>query len=179
MPLARLPCFAAVVATALELLGPARADPYLADFPYPYPVARLDFRSQEQDLWQDLWMSYMDISAARPNGRTVVLLHGKNFCGATWEGIIPALSDAGYRVIVPDQVGFCRSAKPRTYQFSLHQLAANTQALLANLNIERPIIAPEIPQTCCCRASLERATPRGSRWPRRRARRNRTGWPAA
>ena len=54
-------------------------------------------------------MSYMDISAARPNGRTVVLLHGKNFCGATWEGVIPALSDAGYRVVVPDQVGFCRS----------------------------------------------------------------------
>ncbi len=85
-------------------------------------------------------MSYMDISAARPNGRTVVLLHGKNFCGATWEGVIPALSDAGYRVIVPDQVGFCRSAKPRAYQFSLHQLAANTHALLAKLGVEHPII---------------------------------------
>jgi pimeloyl-ACP methyl ester carboxylesterase len=70
----------------------------------------------------------------------VVLLHGKNFCGATWEGAIPALSGAGYRVVVPDQVGFCRSAKPRAYQFSLHQLAANTHALLKKLGIERPIV---------------------------------------
>jgi len=87
-----------------------------------------------------VWMSYMDIAAARPNGRTVVLLHGKNFCGATWEGVIPALSDAGYRVVVPDQIGFCRSAKPRAYQFSLHQLAANTHALLEHLKIEQPIV---------------------------------------
>jgi pimeloyl-ACP methyl ester carboxylesterase len=135
MPLANLRLLAALVA-ALSLLAAARADPYLADFPYPFAVARFDFRSQ----YQDLWMSYMDIAAARPNGRTVVLLHGKNFCGATWEGVIPALSDAGYRIIVPDQVGFCRSAKRRAYQFSLHQLAANTHALLSNLGVEHPII---------------------------------------
>jgi pimeloyl-ACP methyl ester carboxylesterase len=29
-------------------------------------------------------MAYMDVKPARPNGRTVVLLHGKNFCAATW-----------------------------------------------------------------------------------------------
>jgi pimeloyl-ACP methyl ester carboxylesterase len=126
----------ATLATALALLAPARADPYLADFPYPFPVARYDFRSQEQDVW----MSYMDVAAAQPNGRTIVLLHGKNFCGATWEGVIPALSDAGYRVVVPDQVGFCRSAKPRAYQFSLHQLAANTHALLGRLGVTQPIV---------------------------------------
>ena len=121
---------------AFLLLSPARADPYLADFKYPFAVARYEFTSQGHALW----MSYMDIAAARPNGRTVVLLHGKNFCGATWEGVIPALSDAGYRVILPDQVGFCRSAKPRAYQFSLHQLAANTDALLQHLKVEKPIV---------------------------------------
>jgi pimeloyl-ACP methyl ester carboxylesterase len=128
-------CLLAAVA-ALTLMAPARADPYLADFQYPFPVTRYDFRSQGHDLW----MSYMDIAAARPNGRTLVLLHGKNFCGATWEGVIPPLSDAGYRVVVPDQVGFCRSAKPRAYQFSLHQLAANTHALLEHLKVDNPII---------------------------------------
>ncbi|MBC7833090.1 MAG: alpha/beta hydrolase [Hyphomicrobium sp.] len=126
----------ATVVAFLTLLMPARADAYLADFKYPFPVARYEFTSQGHALW----MSYMDIAAARPNGRTVVLLHGKNFCGATWEGVIPALSDAGYRVIVPDQVGFCRSAKPRAYQFSLHQLAANTHALLQHLKVEKPIV---------------------------------------
>lgn len=76
----------------------------------------------------------------RPNGRTAVLLHGKNFCGATWENVIGALTAAGYRVIIPDQIGFCRSAKPRAYQYSLHQLAANTHALLEKLGVEKPII---------------------------------------
>ena len=63
-------------------------------------------------------MAYMDVKPARPNGRTAVLLHGKNFCGATWQGTIAALTDAGYRVIAPDQIGFCKSSKPAQYQFS-------------------------------------------------------------
>jgi pimeloyl-ACP methyl ester carboxylesterase len=83
----------------------------------------------------------MDIAPeATPNGRTIVLLHGKNFCGATWEGVIKPLHAAGYRVVVPDQVGFCRSAKPESYQTSLHQLAANTHALLKSLGVEHPIV---------------------------------------
>lgn len=135
MPLV-IPRLLAAVAAAAALLVPARADPYLADFAYPFPLARLDFRSQGQDLW----MSYMDVAPEKPNGRTAVLLHGKNFCGATWESVIRPLTGAGYRVVVPDQVGFCRSAKPRAYQFSLHQLAANTHALLEKLGVERPIV---------------------------------------
>src|SRR5690349_18521594 len=106
----------AAIMGIVVLLGPARSDPYLADFPYPHPVHRFEFTAQGQQLW----MSYMDIApadAAKANGRTVVLLHGKNFCGATWERVIGALSTAGYRIIVPDQVGFCRSAKPRAYQY--------------------------------------------------------------
>ena len=71
------------------------------------------------------------------NGRTVVLLHGKNFCGATWEAQIAALADAGYRVIAPDQIGFCKSSKPGRYQFSFAQLAANTKGLLDALGIAR------------------------------------------
>jgi len=113
-----------------------RADPFLADFAYPHAVSRFDFRSQNQDVW----MSYMDVAASKPNGRTIVLLHGKNFCGATWEDAIAALSADGYRAIVPDQVGFCRSDKPKSYQFSFQQLAANTHALLQSLGVEKPIV---------------------------------------
>ena len=85
-------------------------------------------------------MAYMDVRPAQPNGKTVVLLHGKNFCGATWEDAIGPLRDAGYRVVVPDQIGFCKSTKPQAYQFGLHQLAANTHALLASIAVERPIV---------------------------------------
>ena len=113
-----------------------RADPLLADFNYPHPVQGYEFRSQGQSLT----MAYMDVRPAQPNGKTVVLLHGKNFCGATWEGIIGPLRNAGYRVVVPDQIGFCKSTKPQAYQFGLHQLAANTHALLSSVGVERPIV---------------------------------------
>ncbi|WP_207459973.1 alpha/beta hydrolase [Azospirillum sp. SYSU D00513] len=107
--------------------------PNLEQFPYPFPVERFEFDSQGQRLS----MAYMDVKPERPNGRTVLLLHGKNFCGATWEGTIRPLAAAGYRVVVPDQVGFCKSTKPAHYQYSFHQLAANTRALADRLGIGR------------------------------------------
>jgi pimeloyl-ACP methyl ester carboxylesterase len=115
----------------------ARADAVLADFAYPHPVRTFAFTSQGQALT----MAYMDVPpASAANGRTVVLFHGKNFCAATWEGSIAPLAAAGYRVVVPDQIGFCKSTKPATYQMSFHQLAANTRALLKSIGVERPIV---------------------------------------
>ncbi|WP_206861473.1 alpha/beta fold hydrolase [Lysobacter changpingensis] len=105
----------------------------LEGFEYPYPVKHHAFTSQGEALR----MAYLDVAPSTPNGRTVVLLHGKNFCAATWESAIRALTGAGYRVIAPDQVGFCKSTKPGHYQYSFHQLAANTNALLRSLGIER------------------------------------------
>jgi pimeloyl-ACP methyl ester carboxylesterase len=117
---------AAQTAYGLELEG----------FDYPYPVQRFAFTSQGQPLS----MAFMDVAPARSNGRTVVLMHGKNFCAATWEGTIRPLTAAGYRVIAVDQVGFCKSTKPERYQYSLHQLAANTRALLKSREVERAVI---------------------------------------
>lgn len=83
-------------------------------------------------------MAYMDVAPTNTTSKknnTIVLLHGKNFCGATWKDSARRLSGWGYRVIVPDQIGFCKSSKPPAYQFSLHQLAYNTQSLLRSLGI--------------------------------------------
>src|SRR3954452_4886421 len=89
---------------------------------------------------QSLEMAYMDVKPSKPNGQTAVLLHGKNFCAATWKSTVTTLTEAGYRVIAPDQIGFCKSSKPRQYQFSFQQLAANTHALLDALGISRTIM---------------------------------------
>jgi pimeloyl-ACP methyl ester carboxylesterase len=110
--------------------------PQLEGFDYPHEVHRFDFESQRQPLS----MAYMDVAPAESNGRTVVLLHGKNFCAATWESAISALTRAGYRVIAPDQIGFCKSGKPERYQFTLAQLAGNTHALLQKLGIARAAV---------------------------------------
>ncbi|NVZ22699.1 alpha/beta fold hydrolase [Pseudomonas costantinii] len=109
----------------------------LQGFEYPYPVKRFEFQSQGKSLQ----MGYMDVAAkGTPNGRSIVLMHGKNFCGATWEGSIKTLSDAGYRVVVPDQIGFCTSTKPDGYQYSFQQLALNTHQLLEKLGIKKATI---------------------------------------
>src|SRR5271163_1248788 len=79
------------------------------DVPYPYPVTYLPLTLYGQDVR----MAYMDIPpAGQPNGRTVVLLHGMNFGGFYWGGPIDALRKEGFRVVVPDQIGFGRSSKP-------------------------------------------------------------------
>ncbi len=125
---------------ALGLAAPAEAQPYgpdLQGFDYPFPVQTFSFPSQEQDLA----MAYLDVGAtASANGRVAVLLHGKNFCAATWEGTIRALTGAGYRVIAPDQVGFCKSTKPHAYQFTFQALARNTRALLHSLGIDHAVM---------------------------------------
>ena len=108
----------------------------LEGFAYPWPVVLYRFRSQDQDLE----MAYMDVKPARANGRVAVLLHGKNFCAATWQATITALVDAGYRVIAPDQIGFCKSSKPAHYQFSFQQLAGNTHMLLESLGVRRATV---------------------------------------
>ncbi|MEZ3500859.1 alpha/beta fold hydrolase [Pantoea sp. KPR_PJ] len=109
----------------------------LEGFQYPFTLQHFSFSSQQQPLS----MGYMDVKpAGNANGQTVVLLHGKNFCGATWEESIRALSAAGYRVVAPDQIGFCSASKPSHYQYSFQQLADNTHQLLAHLNIRKAII---------------------------------------
>jgi len=132
-----------VALTALLASPWATAEPkpvygaQLEGFEYPYTVQHYTFESQGKALE----MGYMDIAAeGKVNGRTVVLMHGKNFCGATWETSIKALSEAGYRVVVPDQIGFCTSSKPEHYQYSFQQLASNTRALLSSLGVKEAVI---------------------------------------
>src|SRR5277367_6573035 len=128
--------FLLAFASSLASAADASYGPELQGFEYPYPVAHFDFESQRQELR----MAYMDVQPKNPNGRTAVLMHGKNFCAATWRTTIDALSAAGYRVIAPDQIGFCKSSKPERYQFTFQQLARNTHALLTSLGVKSPIL---------------------------------------
>ncbi len=101
------------------------AYPYQVTF-FPLSIAGLDLR-----------MAYMDVApAARPNGKTLVLFHGKNFSSLYWAGTIAAAVARGYRVVAPDQIGWGKSSKPAlAYSFDL--LANATQTLLASLGIPR------------------------------------------
>ncbi|KAI8630069.1 alpha/beta hydrolase [Xylariaceae sp. FL1651] len=103
-----------------------------SNFTYPWPVKLFRFSSQLQDVE----MAFMDIKpASEANGRVAVCLHGKNFCAPTWEATARILADQGYRVILVDQIGFCKSTKPNSYQYTLQQLSYNTNSLLHALGI--------------------------------------------
>jgi pimeloyl-ACP methyl ester carboxylesterase len=108
-------------------------DADLSGYTYPFEVKILSFSSQGQPLR----MAYMDVAPEKANGQVVLLLHGKNFCGAYWEPTIRALISKGYRAIVPDQIGFGKSSKPQHFQFTFQQLARETEALLDSLHVPK------------------------------------------
>jgi len=121
----------AAIRIAITAAANPAAASELPDFAYPYAVKRFEFTSQRQPLQ----MAYMDVAPKTQGARTAVLLHGKNFCAATWRATIETLTAAGYRVVAPDQIGFCKSTKPEHYQYSFQELARNTHALLSSLGL--------------------------------------------
>lgn len=98
---------------------------------YPYPVRFIPLNTEGQDVR----MAYMDVKPAKPNGETVLLFHGKNFGGYYWTGVIRGLVAKGYRVVVPDQIGFAKSSKPIIH-YSFHLLAGFNATLLDSLKIK-------------------------------------------
>ncbi|MFD2257026.1 alpha/beta fold hydrolase [Luteolibacter algae] len=106
----------------------------LEHYEYPFPVEFFNFTAQKQSLE----MAYMDVRPAKANGEVVLLLHGKNFCGAYWERTAKDLAERGYRVIIPDQIGFGKSSKPENYHYTFHSLASHTKQLLDELGAEKP-----------------------------------------
>jgi pimeloyl-ACP methyl ester carboxylesterase len=114
--------------------GAAR-EPYgigLEGFAYPYPVSQLPLNNDGEQVR----MAYMDVAPAQRNGRTVLLLHGRNFPSSYWAPVIKTLVEAGYRVVVPDQIGFGKSSKPAG-ELHFDTLARNTIALLDHLQIAK------------------------------------------
>jgi pimeloyl-ACP methyl ester carboxylesterase len=110
-------------------------EPYginLEGFAYPYPVSLLPVTNDGEQLQ----MAYMDVAPAQPNGRTVLLLHGRNFPSSYWAPVIKTLTGAGFRVVVPDQIGFGKSSKPLG-DLHFDNLARNTVALLDHLKIAK------------------------------------------
>lgn len=104
----------------------------IAQVTYPYPLNAFSLNIENKKVQ----MAYMDIKPAAANGKTIILFHGKNFNGYYWKDIIPALTEKGYRVIVPDQLGWGRSDKPDLH-YSFHMLAKNNRLLLDSLNIDK------------------------------------------
>lgn len=107
----------------------------LENVKYPYPVKYIHVQAEDQDLR----MAFMDIKPSKPNGQNILLFHGKNFAGYYWTDVIKALSDKGFRVIVPDQIGFGKSSKPFIH-YSFHLLSRFNKQLLDTLGIQKTAV---------------------------------------
>ncbi len=68
------------------------------------------------------------------SGSPVVLIHGWPLSGRSWENQVPALVDAGYRVITYDRRGFGWSSQPWG-GYDYDTFAADLEALLAHLDL--------------------------------------------
>jgi pimeloyl-ACP methyl ester carboxylesterase len=113
-------------AAPLEALGIA-----LEGWSYPFPVEFHEFDLGRETVRQ----AYMDVAPAGvANGRTALLLHGRNFPASYWQSVIRALAENGYRVIATDQIGFGKSSKP-DLAYTFDMFARNTASLLDRLGV--------------------------------------------
>lgn len=67
-------------------------------------------------------------------GKPVVLVHGWPLSSKSWEKQVPALIDAGYRVVAYDRRGFGNSAKP-TLGYDYDTLAGDLHTLMTELDL--------------------------------------------
>jgi len=104
--------------------------------PYSYPSTYLNISVYSQDVR----IAYMDVAPqGAANGHTVLLLHGNNFGGFYFKAIIDGLTREGFRVIVPDQIGYGRSSKPIA-PFNFNSQARNTWLILQSQKIDKVMV---------------------------------------
>ena len=105
----------------------------LEEYDYPYPVEYMNFSVYGKDVR----IAYMDVAPTGPaNGRTVIFHHGGLYYSWYWDDQIRALSEAGFRVIAKDRLGWGKSSKP-VIPYSMNLWASNTARLMDHLGIEK------------------------------------------
>ena len=73
-------------------------------------------------------------------GQPVVLIHGYPLSGRAWDRQVPALLQAGYRVITYDRRGFGASSQPAA-GYDYDTFAADLHALLEHLDLRDAVLA--------------------------------------
>lgn len=74
-------------------------------------------------------------------GRPVVLIHGLGGSAEDWLNLAPHLTRAGYRVYIPDLLGYGRSPKPADFSYSVRDEAAVVVGFLDALQLKQVDLA--------------------------------------
>jgi len=83
----------------------------------------------------DIEIYYEDHGAGQP----VVLIHGYPLSGRAWDRQVPALLEAGHRVITYDRRGFGKSSQPAT-GYDYDTFAADLNMLLEHLDLREAVL---------------------------------------
>jgi pimeloyl-ACP methyl ester carboxylesterase len=83
----------------------------------------------------EIALYFQDVGAGQP----VVLIHGWPLSGRAWEAQVPALVDAGYRVISYDRRGFGASSQPY-HGYDYDTFAADLHALITALDLDDAVL---------------------------------------
>lgn len=79
--------------------------------------------------------------AGPPDGPVVLLSHGFPELAYSWRHQIPALADAGYHVLAPDQRGYGRSSRPEPVEaYDIEHLTGDVVATLDDVGAERAVV---------------------------------------
>jgi len=70
-------------------------------------------------------------------GPVVVLVHGLGGRAEDWRNLAPYIAKAGFRVYLPDLIGYGRSQKPRDFSYSVHDEAAVVLDFLDALRLQQ------------------------------------------
>jgi non-heme chloroperoxidase len=89
-----------------------------------------------QENNSDIEIHYQDHGAGQP----VVLIHGYPLSGRAWDKQVPALLEAGYRVITYDRRGFGASSQPAA-GYDYDTFAADLATLLEHLDLREAVLA--------------------------------------
>lgn len=98
-----------------------------------------DFEANYCEVGQALRLHYVD--AGPRAGRTIVLMHGEPSWSYLYRFMISQLTDAGFRVLAPDLIGFGKSDKPTEtsdYTYTAH--VAWMQAWLDHVDVQDAVL---------------------------------------
>src|ERR1700739_1960579 len=80
------------------------------------------------------------VEAGDRGAPAVVLAHGFPELAYSWRHQIPALAEAGYHVLAPDQRGYGGSSRPDAIEaYNIHELTADLVGLLDDVGAERAV----------------------------------------
>jgi pimeloyl-ACP methyl ester carboxylesterase len=122
--------------------GDIRArDSVLRHAAYGRGRARLDTFGAVENTVRVGQYDFFVVDEGPSDGKPVLLLHGFPDSAQLWRMQVPALAEAGYRVIAPDLRGFGRSAKPQAVEeYALPLLVGDVVGLLDVLDVGRSAV---------------------------------------